>query len=404
MSEKVRVQNALDALKRGEFVCVYDDHERENEADLIIAAEKVTPEKIAFMVKHSSGILCVPMLEKRLAELELPQMVAYNTESHRTAFTISIDYKDGTTTGISAKDRTKTILALINSNAKPADFARPGHIFPLKYAEGGVLKRAGHTEAGVDLAKMAGLYPACVISEIINEDGSVAASRQAIEFADSHNICHLSVADIVRYRRQNEKLIERISSARIPTKYGEFTAYIYKSVVDGIEHIALVKGDVKGKKNTPVRVHSECLTGDVFGSCRCDCGPQLHLAMKKLEEFGYGVLVYLRGHEGRGIGLGHKMRAYNLQDKGYDTVEANLLLGFPADTREYGIGAQILADLGVTTIRLMTNNPAKYGGLQGFDLDIVERIPLVIEPNEENVKYLLTKREKLGHLLPEEQD
>lgn len=402
MSEKLRVEKAIDALKSGQFVCVVDDLDRENEADLIIAAEKIDPEKIAFMVKHSSGILCVPMLESRLAELELPQMVSFNTESHRTAFTVSIDFKTGTTTGISAKDRTKTILALIDKKSKPQDFARPGHIFPLKYAEGGVLKRQGHTEAGVDLVKLAGLYPACVISEIINEDGSVAAGKAAIEFAEAHNICFLSVADIVRYRRQTEKLIEHVSSARIPTEWGEFTAHIYKSLIDSIEHVALVKGNVRGQEMIPVRVHSECLTGDVFGSCRCDCGPQLHLAMQKIEEFGHGVLVYLRGHEGRGIGLAHKIRAYSLQDQGLDTVEANLQLGFPADSREYGIGAQILADLGVTTIRLMTNNPKKYGGLQGFDLEIAERIPLVIEPNEENYKYLMTKKAKLGHLI--EQD
>lgn len=393
------IEEALSALKAGKFVVVADDENRENEGDLIIAAEKITPQAIAFMVKHTSGVICMPMHGHRLDELRIPLMVHNNTESMRTAFTVSVDVKKGVSTGISATDRAKTLLALIDPNAKAEDFNRPGHIFPLRYAEGGVLKRAGHTEAAVDLAEMAGLYPAGALCELVNEDGTMQRFPELVEFAKQHKLPLITVAEIIRYRRRHEKLVQQVSTARIPTKYGDFTAHVYKSNLDGIEHIALVKGDVRQKDDVLVRVHSECLTGDVFGSMRCDCASQLDLAMEQIAKEGAGVVVYLRGHEGRGIGLGHKLRAYNLQDQGRDTVEANLEIGQPVDTREYGIGAQILADLGVTKMRLLTNNPAKYGGLEGYDLVITGRVPLLTQPNKENEKYLCTKKEKLGHLL-----
>jgi 3,4-dihydroxy 2-butanone 4-phosphate synthase / GTP cyclohydrolase II len=326
-------------------------------------------------------------------------MVAENTEFKQTAFTVSVDYRYGITTGVSAADRAKTIQALVNSETKPEDLCRPGHIFPLRYKEGGVLKRAGHTEASVDLALMAGLYPAGIICELMNDDGTMMRMPDLEKFSAQHHIPLVTVADIVRYRRKREKLVSCISQARLPTSHGDFTAYVYESQLDGMEHMALVKGNVWGQSNVLVRVHSECLTGDVFGSKRCDCGSQLDIAMNKIAQEGQGVIIYLRGHEGRGIGLGHKLRAYNLQDQGRDTVEANLELGFPVDSREYGIGAQILADLGLTTIRLMTNNPTKYSGLTGYDLQITERIPLLSDTTEENKRYLQTKKEKLGHLL-----
>ncbi|MGH9023063.1 MAG: GTP cyclohydrolase II, partial [Acidimicrobiia bacterium] len=322
-----------------------------------------------------------------------------NTESHRTAFTVSVDAVVGTSTGISATDRAATIRALIEPGTLPEDLARPGHVFPLRYREGGVLKRAGHTEAAVDLARMSGLYPAGVLSEIVNDDGSMARLSDLESFCERHGLPLISIADLVQYRRRREKLVRRVSEARMPTPYGAFTAYAYQSVLDGTEHLALVRGDVSGKSRVLVRVHSECLTGDVFSSLRCDCGSQLALALARIAEEGEGAVVYLRGHEGRGIGIGHKLRAYQLQEQGRDTVEANVELGFPADSREYGIGAQILSDLGVTTMRLMTNNPAKYGGLSGYDLEIVERVPLVAVPNSENLRYLLAKQNKLGHLL-----
>jgi 3,4-dihydroxy 2-butanone 4-phosphate synthase / GTP cyclohydrolase II len=393
------IEKALQELKLGNFVMVSDDCDRENEGDLILAAPFATEEKMAFMVNHTSGILCISMTEERLEELQLPQMVAHNTEYHHTAFTVSVDGAREVTTGISAKDRTKTILTLVNPATTPRDLRRPGHIFPLRYKEGGVLKRAGHTEAAVDLCKLAGLYPAGVLAEIVNEDGSAAKGEQLTEFAKKWGLTLISIADIIRYRRRREKLVECISTARLPTRFGEFTAKVYRSKIDDMEHLAIVKGSVKGEKGILVRVHSECLTGDVFGSRRCDCGTQLDLSLEKISHEGRGVVVYLRGHEGRGIGLGHKLRAYDLQDGGKDTVEANLELGFPADMREYGIGAQILADLGLTSIRLMTNNPAKYRGLEGYDLSIVERVPLISSSTPENRKYLQTKKEKLGHLL-----
>lgn len=397
--EEQRIQTALEALQRGEFVIVTDDGDRENEGDLIIAAEHVTPAKMAFLVRHTSGIVCVPMLESRLQQLRLPQMVTENTEPWRTAFTVSVDYMPNTTTGISAEDRCATIKALLDPHAEPEAFCRPGHIFPLRYREGGVLKRAGHTEAAVDLMMLADLYPAGVISELVNDDGSVSKGGQITDFAAQHGLHTISVADIVRHRRRKEKLIRKVSSARLPTPWGEFTASVYQSKLDSIEHLVLTMGDVSGDTPTLVRVHSECLTGDLFGSQRCDCGSQLHKAMALIGQEGRGALVYLRGHEGRGIGLAHKMRAYTLQDAGRDTVEANEELGLPVDSREYGIGAQILADLGIRKIRLMTNNPLKYGGLQGYDLEITERVGLSTEPTDENRAYLETKKAKLGHLL-----
>lgn len=393
------VEYALKALREGKFVIVADDKNRENEGDLIIAAEKATPELLAFMVRYTSGIICLAMEGSRLDELHIPMMVSENTEAKNTAFTVSVDCRKNTTTGISASDRTATIHALINPETKPEDLRRPGHIFPLRYKEGGVLKRAGHTEASVDLAKLAGLYPAGVICELVKDDGSVMRMPDLEIFAREHSIPLIAVADIVRYRHKNEKLIKCISSARLPTEHGDFTAFVYESKLDGIQHVALVKGEVFQKNNVLVRVHSECLTGDIFSSMRCDCGFQLNMAMKKIAEEECGVIVYLRGHEGRGIGLAHKLRAYNLQDLGFDTVDANTELGFPADSREYGIGAQILADLGLTTIRLMTNNPSKYGGLSGYDLQITERVPLNSPCNEENRRYLQTKKDRLGHLI-----
>ena len=399
------IDEAIEAIARGEFVVVVDDADRENEGDLIIAAEKITPQGIAFMVRHTSGVICLPVVGPRLDELRIPLMVADNTESQRTAFTVSVDVKKGTTTGISAADRAATIRAVIDPTSSPDDFNRPGHIFPLRYRDGGVLKRAGHTEAAVDLARLAGLYPAGVLCEIVNnDDGTMARVPELDRFAAEHNLVLLSIADLVRYRRQREKLIRRVSEARIPSPVGEFTAYAYQSILDGTEHLALVKGDVAGQSDVLVRVHSECLTGDVFGSLRCDCGSQLEVAMQRIADEGRGVIVYLRGHEGRGIGIAHKLRAYQLQEQGRDTVEANVELGFPADSREYGIGAQILVDLGITTMRLMTNNPAKYGGLAGYNLEIVERVPLVSTPNHENIRYLQAKAAKLGHLLEFDDD
>ncbi len=399
MTAFATVPEAVAAIAAGEMVVVVDDADRENEGDLIMAADAVTADKIAFFVRHTSGVICTPMLGERLDELDLPLMVPVNTAAHHTAFTVSVDARAGTTTGISAADRATTIRALIDPATRPGDLARPGHIFPLRYREGGVLKRAGHTEAAVDLARLAGRAPAGVLCELVNEDGTMARLPELERFAGQHGLKLISIAALIRHRRQREKLVTRIAEARIPTGWGEFTAYAYRSVLDGSEHLALVKGAVAGEQNVLVRVHSECLTGDAFGSLRCDCGPQLHGALRRIAEEGLGVVVYLRGHEGRGIGLAHKLRAYSLQEQGRDTVDANLELGLPVDSREYGIGSQILVDLGVTTMRLMTNNPAKYGGLDGFGLTIVERVPLESHPNPENLGYLRTKRERLGHLL-----
>jgi len=393
------VEEAIAAIREGKFVVVVDDKDRENEGDLIIAAEKVTAQAIAFMVRYTSGVICTSVEGSRLHALRLPQMVSDNTEAHCTAFAVSVDYKHGTTTGISAEDRAATIRALVDPGAGAEDFSRPGHVFPLRYKEGGVLKRAGHTEAAVDLTKMAGLAPGGALSEIVNDDGTMARGGDLETFAADHGLVLITIADLVRYRRRREKLVRKVSEARLPTQHGEWRAYVYESLIDGIDHIALVKGALAGKDNVLVRVHSECLTGDVFGSARCDCGDQLNLAMAAIAAEGVGVVVYLRGHEGRGIGIAHKLRAYALQDQGADTVEANEKLGFPVDSREYGIGAQILAALGVTTMRLMTNNPAKYGGLEGYDLVITERVPLLSPPTKENYHYLKTKEDRLGHLL-----
>ncbi len=394
------IPDAVAAIGRGEIVVVVDDEDRENEGDLIMAAEHVTPEKVAFFLQHTSGLICAPITGQRCDELELPLMVHENTESHRTAFTVSIDFRHGTSTGISAFDRTATVQALIDPATKPRDLARPGHIFPLRYREGGVLKRAGHTEAAVDLARMAGLYPAGFLCEVVDEKKTDMARLPELErFAEEHGLLLISIADLVRYRRQGEKLVRRIAEARIPTEWGDFTCYAYESLLDGEQHLAMVRGAVQGSDDVLVRVHSECLTGDVFGSLRCDCGLQLETAMQKVAEDELGVVVYLRGHEGRGIGIGNKLLAYGLQERGHDTVDANLELGLPVDSREYGIGAQILVDLGITTMRLMTNNHQKYGGLEGFGLDIVERVPIEAVPNPENIAYLRTKRERMGHQL-----
>jgi 3,4-dihydroxy 2-butanone 4-phosphate synthase/GTP cyclohydrolase II len=395
------VEGAIDAVRRGELVVVVDDEDRENEGDLIIAAEKMSPEKMAFMIRYTSGVICMPMEGDRLDALQLPLMVSGNdnTETQRTAFTVSVDARDGTTTGISAADRCTTVRTLIDYDTRPDDLARPGHIFPLRYREGGVLKRAGHTEAAVDLARMAGLFPAGVLAEIVNDDGTMKRGEALAEFAAVHDLRLVTIADLIRYRRHREKLVRRVAEARIPTPHGDFTAHVFESLLDHTEHVAFVKGEVSGKQDVLVRVHSECLTGDVFGSMRCDCGKQLEEALQRVSEAGEGVVVYLRGHEGRGIGLGHKLRAYQLQEQGRDTVEANLELGFPVDSREYGIGSQILVDLGVTTMRLLTNNPSKYGGIEGYGLQIVERVPLRTKPNHENIAYLRAKQQKLGHLL-----
>ncbi len=399
MSTFSSVDEAIAQIRVGGMVVVVDDEDRENEGDLVMAAESATPENIAFFLAHTSGVICVPLLPERADELDLPLMVVANTEAQRTAFTVSVDAR-GTTTGISAADRAATIGALVDPATRPTDLNRPGHIFPLRYRPGGVLKRAGHTEATVDLSRAAGKAAAGVLCEIVSEDKTSMARLPELErFAKTHGLPLISIAELIRYRRQNEKLVRRVSEARIPTELGLYKAYVYESVLDGEQHLALVLGDVDGQPDVLVRVHSECLTGDVFGSLRCDCGPQLHKALDLIEAERRGVIIYLRGHEGRGIGLAHKIRAYRLQEEGHDTVEANLRQGLPVDSREYGIGAQMLVDLGVSTMRLMTNNPSKYGGLQGFGLDIVERVQLESSPNSHNLEYLRTKRERLGHLL-----
>ncbi len=394
------IEDAIAAVGRGEIVVVVDDEDRENEGDLIMAAEAVTPEAIAFFLKHSSGVICAPVTAERAAELDLRPMVEQNTESMRTAFTVTVDYRHGTTTGISAGDRSATIKSLVDPATRPGDLARPGHIFPLVGREGGVLKRAGHTEAALDLARLAGMAPAGVLCEIVDEDKmGMARVPELVRFAREHDLLFISIADLIRYRRRTEKLVRRVAEARIPTRWGDFTSYVFESVLDGEQHVAMVKGSVNGTPDVLVRVHSECLTGDVFGSMRCDCGVQLDAAMQMISEEGTGVIVYLRGHEGRGIGIGHKIRAYTLQDEGRDTVDANTDLGLPVDSREYGIGAQILNDLGLTTMRIITNNPSKYGGLEGFGLDITARVPSLTAPNPENIAYLRTKRDRMGHLL-----
>jgi 3,4-dihydroxy 2-butanone 4-phosphate synthase / GTP cyclohydrolase II len=393
------IEDVLAAIGRGEMVVMVDDEDRENEGDLIMAAQFATPESLAFIIRHTSGVVVAPLTGGRCDDLRLPLMVEHNTESHRTAFTISVDLIDGTSTGISASDRAATLRGLADPNVAFSAFARPGHIFPLRAREGGVLKRAGHTEAAVDLARMAGLEPAGIICEIVNEDGSMARLPDLRRFAAEHGLLLSSIAKLVQYRNRTEKLVTRVGQAVVPTEWGAFTCVAYRSEIDDTEHLAFVRGDVDNGEPLLVRVHSECLTGDVFGSRRCDCGPQLDAAMQRIADEGRGVVVYLRGHEGRGIGIGHKIRAYSLQDEGLDTVDANLQLGLPVDKREYGIGAQILADLGAHELRLMTNNPAKYGGIAGFGLSVVERVPLMPMATPENVQYLRTKRDRMGHLI-----
>ncbi|NMI01759.1 bifunctional 3,4-dihydroxy-2-butanone-4-phosphate synthase/GTP cyclohydrolase II [Pseudonocardia acidicola] len=397
------VEAALAELRRGRMVLVVDDEDRENEGDLIMAAELATPEAMAFMIRHTSGLLCVGITGERADALRLPLMVTDSDDPRGTAFTVSVDLKSKTTTGVSATDRALTIRALVDPATRPEDLSRPGHIFPLRAREGGVLRRAGHTESAVDLCRLAGLRPAGVLSEVTNDDGTMARRPELARFAERHGLLTIAVADIVRYRRQTETLVRREAAGRVPSEYGEFTAITYRSLVDDCEHVALVMGEVNQTADTGdpvlVRVHSECLTGDVFASRRCDCGEQLSLAMRKIGEAGRGVVVYLRGHEGRGIGLSHKLRAYNLQDAGLDTVDANLAQGLPVDSREYGIGAQMLRDLGVREIRLMTNNPAKYRGLAGHGVRIAAREPLIITPNPDNISYLTTKRNRLDHAL-----
>jgi len=395
---KSPIEDALAAIARGEMVVVADDADRENEGDLILAAQKATPQAVAFMVRHTSGVVCAALPGDRLAALSLPLMVAENEEAQRTAFTVTVDYRHGTSTGISAADRAATLRALADPATGAADFARPGHVFPLRARAGGVLERRGHTEASVDLARLAGLAPAGVLCELVNEDGSMARVPELRAFAERHGLIFITIAELVAHRRRTERLVEAVAEARLPTRHGAFVARIYRDQA-GVEHVALVMGDLRGAPDVLVRVHSECFTGDVLGSMRCDCGAQLDGALGRVAAEGRGVIVYLRGHEGRGVGLTSKLHAYRLQDLGRDTVDANLELGLPADARSYDVGAQILSDLGVTRLRLMSNNPAKFVELEGYDLRITARVPLVIAPNHENAAYLRTKQLRLGHQL-----
>lgn len=392
------VNEAIEEIKAGKFIILVDDENRENEGDLAMAAEKITPEAINFMAKHARGLICLPITGERLDELKIPVMVQENTAEFSTAFTVSIEAKHKVTTGISAQDRAETIKAVIDPETRPEDLARPGHTFPIRARNGGVLVRAGHTEAIVDLARMAGLFPAGVICEIMNEDGTMARLPQLEKIAADFDIKVVTISDLIAYRRRHEKLVQRVAEARLPTRYGEFTMIAYKSNVDPDEHVALIKGDISNGEPVLVRVHSECLTGDVFGSLRCDCGDQITLAMHDIAREGRGVFLYMR-QEGRGIGLHNKVKAYALQDKGLDTVEANIALGFPADLRDYGIGAQILADLGLHKIRMLTNNPKKVVGLESYGLEIVETVPLIVKPTPYNIHYLEAKQAKLGHML-----
>ncbi|MGM0880521.1 MAG: bifunctional 3,4-dihydroxy-2-butanone-4-phosphate synthase/GTP cyclohydrolase II [Bacillota bacterium] len=398
-----RIEDAINDLMLGKPVIVVDDEDRENEGDLIALADKTTPEVINFMISEARGLVCVPITQERAEELDLPPMVTHNTDYHGTAFTVSVDYV-ATTTGISAFERSETVKALIDPTTKASDFRRPGHIFPLIAKDGGVLRRAGHTEAAIDLARMCGSEPAAVICEIINEDGTMARLPDLIVFKQKHNLKLITIQELIHYRNQKEKLVERAVDVNLPTDFGTFRAIAYTNIVDNKEHVALVKGEIDPERPILVRVHSECLTGDVFHSHRCDCGPQLEAALKQIDSEGSGVLLYMR-QEGRGIGLINKLKAYGLQEQGLDTVDANLKLGFPADLRDYGIGAQILKDLGIRKMRLLTNNPRKIKGLEGYGLEVLERLPIQMDANEDNNSYLRTKKSKLGHLLRfEEQD
>jgi 3,4-dihydroxy 2-butanone 4-phosphate synthase/GTP cyclohydrolase II len=399
VSGKNDIERAISDIADGRPVIVVDDEDRENEGDLIFAAEKATPELVAFMVRYTSGYICVPMTGPDCDRLDLPPMFHTNQDRRGTAYTVTVDASAGVSTGISAADRAHTIRLLADPDSKPADFTRPGHVVPLRAKEGGVLRRPGHTEAAIDLAVMAGLRPAGVLCEIVSQkdDGDMARRDELEVFAAEHDLTLISIADMIAYRRCNEKQVARVAEARIPTAHGTFRAVGYDSLLDGIEHVALVYGDIGDGTEVLVRVHSECLTGDVFGSLRCDCGPQLDAALEAVASEGRGIVLYIRGHEGRGIGLMHKLQAYQLQDDGADTVDANLALGVPADARDYGTGAQILSDLGVKTMRLLTNNPAKRVGLEGYGLTVVDRVPLSVWPNPENLRYLKTKRDRMGH-------
>lgn len=392
------IEEAITAIRHGRMIIVVDDENRENEGDLTIAAEKVTPAAINFMARHGRGLICMPMTEERLAELDLPQMVVQNTAQFDTAFTVSIEAKGVTSTGISAADRAATVLAAIDADTRPSDLARPGHMFPLKARNGGVLVRTGQTEAAVDLARIAGLYPAGVICEICNDDGSMARVPELTRFAKRHKLLMITIADLIQYRMRTEALVKRVASAALPTAHGDFRVMAYESLIDRETHVALIKGDLGAGENVLVRVHSRCLTGDVFHSARCDCGPQLDAAMLRISQEGRGVLLYLN-QEGRGIGLANKIRAYELQDQGLDTVEANERLGFKADQRDYGIGVQILKDLGVRSMRLLSNNPRKLVGIEGYELSVAEWIPIEIPPSVHTRAYLKTKKDKLGHKL-----
>ena len=393
------VEQAIKAVKAGKLIIIVDDEDRENEGDLMVAAEKATPEIINFMTKHGRGLICMPLPKERLKELHLPLMVRDNTAPYQTAFTVSIDARDGVTTGISAHDRAHTILVAIDPKTQPSDLTRPGHIFPLEAREGGVLERAGQTEASLDIARLAGLKHAGVICEIMNEDGTMARIPQLEEFSRTHNIPVLTIADLIKYRMKHERLVKKIEEASMPTRFGDFRLMIFEDTIHKEHHVALVKGEIKKDEATLVRAHSQCLTGDTFGSIRCDCGEQLHRAMEMINKEGKGVILYMLNHEGRGIGFTNKIKAYAIQDHGADTVEANKKLGFKADQRDYGIGAQILVALGANKLRLITNNPRKFVGLSGYGLEIIERVPLEVPPNKNNIKYLKTKKEKMGHLL-----
>jgi len=396
------IDDAIEDFRKGKPVVVVDDEDRENEGDLIIAGSLITTESMNFIIRNTSGVVCVPMESEDLDRLNLPPMTLVNEDKKGTAFSVSVDASVGITTGISAEDRATTVKVLADRNSKPNDVRKPGHVFPLRAAQGGVLRRAGHTEAGVDLAKLAGLNPVAVICELTEEDGSIRKYESSYRFAKENSLKFISIADLISYRRKNERQVELFSKSKLPTKYGDFTAYGYKSNIDGISHIALVTGEIGNGEDVLVRVHSECLTGDVLGSLRCDCGDQLHLAMKVISEEGRGIILYVRGHEGRSIGLLNKIAAYGLQDKGRDTVEANIELGLPADARDYGTGAQILVDLGVKTMKLLTNNPSKRAGLEGYGLKIIERVALLAKANANNVEYLSTKTNKMGHQIPKE--